>query len=676
MLPLLLLLFGLPSCLALRDARTDPPHLVLLLFDDFGWADAGWHRNYSAPGGGFVPPTDEVHTPQLNALVAQGIELDRAYVYKYCSPSRSALQSGRSPYHVNPLNAEPNIANPDDPDSGFAGVPRNMTGIAAKLKTAGYTTAAFGKWDAGMATPEHTPRGRGYDHSLIYFHHANDYWAMSTVTECEALSVDDSFGAPRLKPTLASAKLRREFVVDLWIADAPAQALRNTNSSHAAPGLAHPSTAGLTENSQFSSWYGAPARGLNNTCIDSQPAGGVRRACMPGPQGDHWWGGYEDALFEQHVLAFIEAHDAATPMFLFWAPHIVHSPLQVPKPFLDKFDFMAATDQPQKTRQTYAAMVNYADTMVGNVTRLLKRKGMWDNLLFVFSTDNGGPIYYNGSAGANNYPLRGGKMNNFEGGIRGNAFVSGGFLPPSVRGTKFDGLVALWDWYATFAVLAGVDPTDHRAAAAGLPPIDSVDLSPVLLGKAGAYPRTLFVIGTEPRVSNLSTAPLCSSYDYRTKYYDDPLVQGDEPTPLPIAMQGALKPRCTTASGLIWDERKPASSDSPPGSSARGSLWKILTGTIEQDVYTGPHFPNRSTDFLSGRFVRHCGDGCLFDLEADPLEAIDVAHKQPQILKQMREMLERAEATAFNPHRGGVDPRACKRVHEAYAGFWGPFVEV
>eukprot|EP00967_Tisochrysis_lutea_P025174 scaffold28979_cov33-Tisochrysis_lutea.AAC.2 len=179
-----------------------------------------------------------------------------------------------------------------------------------------------------MATPEHTPRGRGYDHSLIYFHHANDYWAMSTVTECEALSVDDSFGAPRLKPTLASAKLRREFVVDLWIADAPAQALRNTNSSHAAPGLAHPSTAGLTENSQFSSWYGAPARGLNNTCIDSQPAGGVRRACMPGPQGDHWWGGYEDALFEQHVLAFIEAHDAATPMFLFWAPHIVHSPLQ------------------------------------------------------------------------------------------------------------------------------------------------------------------------------------------------------------------------------------------------------------------------------------------------------------------------------------------------------------
>jgi hypothetical protein len=80
---------------------------------------------------------------------------------------------------------------------------------------------------------------------------------------------------------------------------------------------------------EFSSWYGAPARGLNNTCSGNQPAGGVRKACRPGPRGDHWWGGYEDALFEQHVLAFIHKHDPDTPMFLFWAPHIVHAPLQV-----------------------------------------------------------------------------------------------------------------------------------------------------------------------------------------------------------------------------------------------------------------------------------------------------------------------------------------------------------
>ena len=56
------------------------------------------------------------------------------------------------------------------------------------------------------------------------------------------------------------------------------------------------------------------------------------------------------------------------------------------------------------------AMVNFLDEMVGRVVSALKAKGMWDNLLWVTSADNGGPIYANGSAGANNWPLRGGKV--------------------------------------------------------------------------------------------------------------------------------------------------------------------------------------------------------------------------------------------------------------------------
>ena len=127
-----------------------------------------------------MPTTPEVATPNLDALVKAGIDLNRHYVYKYCSPSRSALQSGRNPYHVNPLNAAPDISNAADPVSGFAAIPRNMTGVATKMKAAGYSTALFGKWDAGMATPDHTPRGRGYDVALNYFHHANDYWSMQT----------------------------------------------------------------------------------------------------------------------------------------------------------------------------------------------------------------------------------------------------------------------------------------------------------------------------------------------------------------------------------------------------------------------------------------------------------------------------------------------------------------
>ena len=40
----------------------------------------------------------------------------------------------------------------------------------------GYSTAFVGKWDAGMATPDHHPRARGFDSWLGYWHHSNDYW--------------------------------------------------------------------------------------------------------------------------------------------------------------------------------------------------------------------------------------------------------------------------------------------------------------------------------------------------------------------------------------------------------------------------------------------------------------------------------------------------------------------
>ena len=118
------------------------------------------------------------------SLVNEGVELDRHYAYMFCSPSRSAVQSGRNPIHVNTINGAPNIRNPADVVSGYAGIPRNMTGIAEHMLSAGYETHAYGKWDAGMATPQHTPLGRGYQKSLVYFHHVNDAWNMVMMISC------------------------------------------------------------------------------------------------------------------------------------------------------------------------------------------------------------------------------------------------------------------------------------------------------------------------------------------------------------------------------------------------------------------------------------------------------------------------------------------------------------
>merc|ERR1712022_111403 len=117
-------------------------------------------------------------------------------------------------------------------------------------------------------------------------------------------------------------------------------------------------------------------------------------------------------------------------------------------------------------------MVNFVDEAIGNVTQLLHSEGLWDNTLIVLHADNGGPIYAEGVAGANNYPLKGGKMSNWEGGIRVNAFAAGVFLPKPVLGTKNEGMIAAWDWYATFAGLAGIsDVSDTRATAVGLPDV-------------------------------------------------------------------------------------------------------------------------------------------------------------------------------------------------------------
>ena len=127
-----------------------------------------------------------------------------------------------------------------------------------------------------------------------------------------------------------------------------------------------------------------------------------------------------------------------------------------------------------------------------------------------------------------------------------NAWASGGFLPPSVRGTTYNGLICGWDWYGTTALLAGVDPHDARAEAAGLPPVDSHDMTAVLLGTNLTSPRTEIPLGTQP-------------------------------------MQTIIYPGGTAVQGIIQRDAE------------TGDLWKLLTGDVFMAAWTGPQYPNRST---------------------------------------------------------------------------------
>ena len=126
------------TLLVVNGQNASPPHIIMILGDDIGWANVAWHRQLHAPG------TNEAVTPALAALLSDGIELDNFRTFKYCSPSRSAFQTGRNPIHVTVVNGGTDLNNPSDPVSGWTGIPTNMTSIAEKLRGAGYRAHATG----------------------------------------------------------------------------------------------------------------------------------------------------------------------------------------------------------------------------------------------------------------------------------------------------------------------------------------------------------------------------------------------------------------------------------------------------------------------------------------------------------------------------------------------------
>ena len=65
---------------------------------------------------------------------------------------------------------------------------------------------------------------------------------------------------------------------------------------------------------------------------------------------------------------------------------------------------MEPTDTLKHDRQTYVAMVSFADDAIRNFTEALKAKQMYERTLLIVTADNGGPVYFNGAGGANNFP--------------------------------------------------------------------------------------------------------------------------------------------------------------------------------------------------------------------------------------------------------------------------------
>jgi len=127
-------------CATALGVLAEKPNILVIITDDQGWGDLGANGNTN------------LSTPHLDSLARDGASFDRFYVSPVCSPTRAEFLTGR--YH---------------PRSGVHGTSRggermnaDEQTIADVFKSAGYSTALFGKWHSGTQYPYH-PNARGFD---------------------------------------------------------------------------------------------------------------------------------------------------------------------------------------------------------------------------------------------------------------------------------------------------------------------------------------------------------------------------------------------------------------------------------------------------------------------------------------------------------------------------------
>ena len=178
--------------------------------------------------------------------------------------------------------------------------------------------------------------------------------------------------------------------------------------------------------------------------------------------------------FGREGAAFVRRH-ASQPWFLYLAFNAPHNPQEPTPERLAQFASIG-----DKKRRAYAAQVSLMDDAIGNVLAAVRESGQEQRTLVFFFSDNGGPITKMSPNGSRNTPLRGGKGELFEGGIRVPFLVAWpGTLP---GGRSYDPPVSSLDVFATALPMAGV-PMPAR----GL--YDGVNLVPFLTGEIAGAPH-------------------------------------------------------------------------------------------------------------------------------------------------------------------------------------------
>jgi arylsulfatase A-like enzyme len=181
------------------------------------------------------------------------------------------------------------------------------------------------------------------------------------------------------------------------------------------------------------------------------------------------------------AIAAVEANKNR-PFFMYLAYNAPHTPLQATRE-----DYRTLSHIKDHTLRVYAAMILQLDRNVGRLTQALQERGLEDDTLVVFTSDNGG-AYYLGIEDLN-WPFRGWKQTFFEGGIRSPMMMK---WPAAIRpGSVYHAPVSHFDIFATTVAAA-------RAAMPADRPMDGVDLVPYVIGKKTGRPHDALFWRTGP----------------------------------------------------------------------------------------------------------------------------------------------------------------------------------
>lgn len=400
----------LAACLCPSISKADKPNILFIMADDLGYADVGFNGSkwYETPG--------------LDALAEDSLVFDHSYMYPTCSPSRTALFTGRQSFRTG-VYTVPVLEKGTDQENIFSRwtVGREHPIYSEPLAENGYKAIHLGKWHIVGPYPQ-----------------------------------DELQSTFPLKKKLTQPK-PGDFS---WVAN------------HKTPAVVqyYPEGRGFVKN-VGGTFRGDPA--FEEGGYKSEAGGYWAPFSNPFIQpkpGDKW---LTDRLTDD-AIEFMQQHKDE-PFLVNLHFYAVHRPIRVRseesyQKYLSKSGDEATGQGLGKARDAMARYATVVESMDANIKRLvafLDKSGLRENTIIVFTSDNGFHSMY-----SSNKQMRGAKGDIYEGGIRVPTLVS---CPGKVKAGRTATPICGLDLFPTFLELADVDRYDGILDGDSLVPMFSDD---------------------------------------------------------------------------------------------------------------------------------------------------------------------------------------------------------